>query len=134
MALTYEVNNDDLYRQYARFTSDYVQSIRDNDNGSYSDRMSYADTIKMDIFEDEHTFEVIRDFTEAFVNGDFMEAFCYFPCGMFDIDFNLSCNYENLDDVLDTLGSALIKYDFKIKDCYGHLFNYSTVFNVAVIK
>lgn len=134
MTLKYKVDNDDLCRQYARFTSDYVQNIRDNNQGSYSDGLSYADTIRMDVFEDEHTFEVMRDFTEVFVNGDFMEASCYFSCGMFDVDFNLSCNYDNLGEVLDTLDSALIKYDFKIKDCYGRLFNYSSVFNVKIDK
>lgn len=53
---------------------------------------------------------------------------------MFDVELTLSHNYDELSDVLDTLDCALIKYDFKIKDCYGRLFNYSTVFNVKIDK
>lgn len=40
-----------LYRQYARLTMDYVQNIRDNDKGCYSDDVSYADTIKVDVLK-----------------------------------------------------------------------------------
>ena len=50
------------------------------------------------------------------------------------MEITLSHNYENLGEVLDSIDSALIKYDFKIKDCYGRLFKYSTVFNVRIKK
>lgn len=134
MTLKYKVDNNDLYRQYTRLTLDYVQNIRDNDKGCYSDGLSYVDTIKVDVFEDEHTYEVLRDFTRVFINGNIAETSCYFLCGMFDVEITLSHNYENLAEVLDLIDSALIKYDFKIKDCYGRLFNYSTVFNVGIKK
>lgn len=134
MTLKYKVDNNDLYRQYARFTCDYVQNIRDNDKGCYSDGVSYADTIKMDVFEDEHTYEVLKDITEIFINMDVEDTICYLDCGMFDVELTLSHNYDELSEVLDTLGSALVKYDFKIKDCYGRLFNYSSVFNVKIDK
>ena len=134
MTLKYKIDNEDLYRQYARLTLDYVQNIRDNDKGFYSDGLSYAATIKVDVLEDEHTYEILRDFTEIFINRNIEETSCYYDCGMFDVEITLSHNYENLGEVLDSIDSALIKYDFKIKDCYGHLFNYSSVFNVGIKK
>jgi hypothetical protein len=134
MTLKYKVDNDDLYRQYARFTSDYVQNIRDNNQGSYNDGLSYADTIKIDVLEYEHTYEVLKDITEIFINMDVEDTICYLDCGMFDVELTLSHNYDELSEVLDTLDSALIKYDFKIKDCYGRMFNYSSVFNVKMDK
>lgn len=134
MTLKYKIDNEDLYRQYARLTLDYAQNIRDNDKGCYSDGLSYADAIKIDVLEYEHTYEVLKDITEIFINMDVEDTICYLDCGMFDVEIKLSHNYDELSEVLDTLGSALIKYDFKIKDCYGRLFNCSTVFNVAVIK
>ena len=134
MTLKYKVDGEDLYRQYARLTMDYVQSIRDNDKGCYSDGVSYADTIKVDVFEDEHTYEVLKDITEIFINMDVEDTICYLDCGMFDVEIKLSHNYDELSEVLETLDSALIKYDFKIKDCYGRLFNYSSVFNVKIDK
>lgn len=134
MTLKYKVDGEDLYRQYARLTMDYVQNIRDNDKGCYSDDVSYADTIKVDVFEDEHTYEVLKDITEIFINMDVEDTICYLDCGMFDVEIKLSHNYDELSEVLETLDSALIKYDFKIKDCYGRLFNYSSVFNVKIDK
>lgn len=134
MTIKYKIDNDDLYRQYARLTLDYVQNIRDSDKGFYSDGLSYAATIKVDVLEDEHTCEILRDFTEIFINRNIEETSCYYDCGIFDVEFTLSHNYENLSEVLDSIDSALIKYDFKIKDCYGHLFKYSTVFNVIIKK
>ena len=134
MTLKYKVDGEDLYRQYARLTMDYVQNIRDDDKGCYSDGVSYADTIKIDVFEDEHTYEVLKDITEIFINMDVEDTICYLDCGMFDVELTLSHNYDELSEVLDTLDSALIKYDFKIKDCYGRMFNYSSVFNVKVDK
>lgn len=134
MTLKYKVDGEDLYRQYARLTMDYVQNIRDDDKGCYSDGVSYADTIKVDVFEDEHTYEVLKDITEIFINMDVEDTICYLDCGMFDVELTLSHNYDELSEVLDTLDSALIKYDFKIKDCYGRMFNYSSVFNVKVDK
>lgn len=134
MTLKYKVDGEDLYRQYARLTMDYVQNIRDNDKGCYSDGVSYADTIKVDVFEDEHTYEVLKDITEIFINMDVEDTICYLDCGMFDVEIKLSHNYDELSEVLETLDSALIKYDFKIKDCYGRLFNYSSVFNVKIDK
>lgn len=134
MTLKYKVDGNDLYRQYTRFTSDYVQNIRDNDQGSYSDGLSYADTIKMDVLEDWRTYDIVRDCTEIFINRNITETSCYYDCGMFDVEITLSHNYDELSEVLDTLDSALIKYDFKIKDCYGRLFNYSSVFNVKIDK
>lgn len=134
MTLKYKVDGEDLYRQYARLTMDYVQNIRDNDKGCYNDGVSYADTIKVDVFEDEHTYEVLKDITEIFINMDVEDTICYLDCGMFDVEIKLSHNYDELSEVLETLDSALIKYDFKIKDCYGRLFNYSSVFNVKIDK
>ena len=134
MTLKYKVDGEDLYRQYARLTMDYVQNIRDNDKGCYSDGVSYADTIKVDVFEDEHTYEVLKDITEIFINMDVEDTICYLDCGMFDVEIKLSHKYDELSEVLETLDSALIKYDFKIKDCYGRLFNYSSVFNVKIDK
>jgi hypothetical protein len=134
MTLKYKVDNDDLYRQYARLTLDYAQNILDNDKGCYSDGVSYADTIKSDVFEDEHTYEVLKDITEIFINMDVEDTICYLDCGMFDVELKLSHNYDELSEVLNTLDSALIKYDFKIRDCYGRLFNYSSVFNVKIDK
>lgn len=134
MTLKYKVDGEDLYRQYARLTMDYVQNIRDDDKGCYSDGVSYADTIKVDVFEDEHTYEVLKDITEIFINMDVEDTICYLDCGMFDVEIKLSHNYDELSEVLETLDSALIKYDFKIKDCYGRLFNYSSVFNVKIDK
>lgn len=134
MTIKYKIDNDDLYRQYARLTLDYVQSIRDNDIGFYSDGLSYAATIKVDVLEDEHTYDILKDFTEIFVNRNITETSCYYDCGMFDVEITLSHNYDNLDEVLDSIDSALVKCDFKIKDCYGHLFNYSSVFNVRIKK
>lgn len=134
MTLKYKVDGEDLCRQYARLTMDYVQNIRDNDKGCYSDGVSYADTIKVDVFEDEHTYEVLKDITEIFINMDVEDTICYLDCGMFDVEIKLSHNYDELSEVLETLDSALIKYDFKIKDCYGRLFNYSSVFNVKIDK
>lgn len=134
MTLKYKVDGEDLYRQYARLTMDYVQNIRDNDKGCYSEGVSYADTIKVDVFEDEHTYEVLKDITEIFINMDVEDTICYLDCGMFDVEIKLSHNYDELSEVLETLDSALIKYDFKIKDCYGRLFNYSSVFNVKIDK
>lgn len=134
MTLKYKVDGEDLYRQYARLTMDYVQNIRDNDKGCYSDGVSYADTIKVDVFEDEHTYEVLKDITEIFINLDVEDTICYLDCGMFDVEIKLSHNYDELSEVLETLDSALIKYDFKIKDCYGRLFNYSSVLNVKIDK
>lgn len=134
MTLKYKVDGEDLYRQCARLTMDYVQNIRDNDKGCYSDGVSYADTIKVDVFEDEHTYEVLKDITEIFINMDVEDTICYLDCGMFDVEIKLSHNYDELSEVLETLDSALIKYDFKIKDCYGRLFNYSSVFNVKIDK
>lgn len=134
MTLKYKVDGEDLYRQYARLTMDYVQNIRDNDKGCYSDGVSYADTIKVDVFEDEHTYEVLKDITEIFINMDVEDTICYLDCGMFDVEIKLSHNYDELSEVLETLDGALIKYDFKIKDCYGRLFNYSSVFNVKIDK
>lgn len=134
MTLKYKVDGEDLYRQYARLTMDYVQNIRDNDKGCYSDGVSYADTIKVDVFEDEHTYEVLKDITEIFINMDVEDTICYLDCGMFDVEIKSSHNYDELSEVLETLDSALIKYDFKIKDCYGRLFNYSSVFNVKIDK
>lgn len=134
MTLKYKVDGEDLYRQYTRLTMDYVQNIRDNDKGCYSDGVSYADTIKVDVFEDEHTYEVLKDITEIFINMDVEDTICYLDCGMFDVEIKLSHNYDELSEVLETLDSALIKYDFKIKDCYGRLFNYSSVFNVKIDK
>lgn len=134
MTLKYKVDGEDLYRQYARLTMDYVQNIRDNDKGCYSDGVSYADTIKVDVFEDEHTYEVLKDITEIFINMDVEDTICYLDCGMFDVEIKLSHNYDELSEVLETLDSALIKYDFKIKDCYGRLFNYSSVLNVKIDK
>lgn len=134
MTLKYKVDGEDLYRQYARLTMDYVQNIRDNDKGCYSDGVSYADTIKVDVFEDEHTYKVLKDITEIFINMDVEDTICYLDCGMFDVEIKLSHNYDELSEVLETLDSALIKYDFKIKDCYGRLFNYSSVFNVKIDK
>lgn len=134
MTLKYKVDGEDLYRQYARLTMDYVQNIRDNDKGCYSDGVSYADTIKVDVFEDEHTYEVLKYITEIFINMDVEDTICYLDCGMFDVEIKLSHNYDELSEVLETLDSALIKYDFKIKDCYGRLFNYSSVFNVKIDK
>lgn len=64
MTIKYKIDNDDLYRQYARLTLDYVQNIRDNDKGFYSDGLSYAATIKIDVLEDEHTHEILKDFAE----------------------------------------------------------------------
>lgn len=134
MTLKYKVDGEDLYRQYARLTMDYVQNIRDSDKGCYRDGVSYADTIKVDVFEDEHTCEVLKDITEIFINMDVEDTICYLDCGMFDVEIKLSHNYDELSEVLETLDSALIKYDFKIKDCYGRLFNYSSVFNVKIDK
>ena len=134
MTLKYKVDGEDLYRQYARLTMDYVQNIRDNDKGCYSDGVSYADTIKVDVFEDEHTYEVLKDITEIFINMDVEDTICYLDCCMFDVEIKLSHNYDELSEVLETLDSALIKYDFKIKDCYGRLFNYSSVLNVKIDK
>ena len=134
MTLKYKVDGEDLYRQYARLTMDYVQNIRDNDKGCYSDGVSYADTIKVDVFEDEHTYEVLKDITEIFINMDVEDTICYLDCGMFDVEIKSSHNYDELSEVLETLDSALIKYDFKIKDCYGRLFNYSSVLNVKIDK
>lgn len=134
MTLKYKVDGEDLYRQYARLTMDYVQNICDNDKGCYSDGVSYADTIKVDVFEDEHTYEVLKDITEIFINMDVEDTICYLDCGMFDVEIKLSHNYDELSEVLETLDSALIKYDFKIKDCYGRLFNYSSVLNVKIDK
>ena len=134
MTLKYKVDGEDLYRQYARLTMDYVQNIRDNDKGCYSDGVSYADTIKVDVFEDEQTYEVLKDITEIFINMDVEDTICYLDCGMFDVEIKLSHNYDELSEVLETLDSALIKYDFKIKDCYGRLFNYSSVLNVKIDK
>lgn len=134
MTLKYKVDGEDLYRQYARLTMDYAQNIRDNDKGCYSDGVSYADTIKVDVFEDEHTYEVLKDITEIFINMDVEDTICYLDCGMFDVEIKLSHNYDELSEVLETLDSALIKYDFKIKDCYGRLFNYSSVLNVKIDK
>ena len=134
MTLKYKVDGEDLYRQYARLTMDYVQNIRDNDKGCYSDGVSYADTINVDVFEDEHTYEVLKDITEIFINMDVEDTICYLDCGMFDVEIKLSHNYDELSEVLETLDSALIKYDFKIKDCYGRLFNYSSVLNVKTDK
>lgn len=134
MTLKYKVDGEDLYRQYARLTMDYVQNIRDNDKGCYSDGVSYADTIEVDVFEDEHTYEVLKDITEIFINMDVEDTICYLDCGMFDVEIKLSHNYDELSEVLETLDSALIKYDFKIKDCYGRLFNYSSVLNVKIDK
>lgn len=65
---------------------------------------------------------------------DVEDTICYLDCGMFDVEIKLSHNYDELSEVLETLDSALIKYDFKIKDCYGRLFNYSSVFNVKIDK
>lgn len=134
MTIKYKVDNVDLYRQYARFASDYVQNIRENDKGFYSDGLSYVATIKVDVLEDEHTYDILKDFTEIFVNRNITETSCYYDCGMFDVEITLSHNYDNLDEVLDSIGSALIECDFKIKDCYGHMFNYSSVFNVRIKK
>lgn len=134
MTIKYKIDNDDLYRQYARLALDYVQNIRKNDKGFYSDGLSYAATIKVDVLEDEHTYEILRDFTEIFINRNIEETSCYYDCGMFDVEITLSHNYENLGEVLYLIDSALIKYDFKIKDCYGRLFKYSTVFNVRIKK
>lgn len=134
MAIKYKVDNVDLYRQYARFASDYVQNIRENDKGFYSDGVSYAATIKVDVFEDEHTYDILKDFTEIFVNRNITETSCYYDCGMFDVEIILSHNYEDLGEVLDSIDSALVECDFKIKDCYGHLFHYSSLFNVGIKK
>lgn len=134
MTIRYKVDNVDLYRQYARFASDYVQNIRENDKGFYSDGLSYAATIKVDVLEDEYTYDILKDFTEIFVNRNITETSCYYDCGMFNVEITLSHNYDNLDEVLDSIDSALVKCDFKIKDCYGHLFNYSSVFNIGIKK
>lgn len=134
MTIKYKIDNVDLYRQYARFASDYVQNIRENDKGFYSDGLSYAATIKVDVLEDEHTYEILKDFTEIFINRNITDTSCYYDCGMFNVEITLSHNYENLIEVLDSIDSALVKYDFKIKDCHGRLFNYSSVFNVRIKK
>ena len=123
MTLKCKIDNKDLYRQYARLILDYVQNIRDNDKGFYSDGLSYAATIKVDVLEDEHTYEILKDFTEIFINRDIEETSCYYDYGMFNVEITISHNYENLSEVLNSIDSALVKYDFTIKDCYGHLFN-----------
>ena len=130
----YKIDEQEFYRQYSRFVSDFLQFVREQSNGCYSDGISYADTLKMDVFDDDETYELVKSFTHVFMLGNKESITCYFQCGMFDVEVLLEHNYDDLHEVLDTLGSALIGYIFKIKDYYRRVYKFSTVFNVAIAE
>ena len=134
MTKKHKINDQEFYRQYSRLVSDFVQFVREQSNGCYSDGISYADTLKMDVFDDDNTYELVKSFTDVFILGNKDSITCYFQCGMFDVEVLLEHNYEDLQEVIDTLGSALIEYTFNIKDYYRRIYKFSSVFNVEVIK
>lgn len=134
MTKKYKINDQEFHRQYSRLVSDFVQFVREQSSGCYSDGISYADTLKMDVFDDDNTYELLKSFTDVFMLENKDSITCYFQCGMFDVEVLLEHNYDDLQEVLDKLGSALIEYTFNIKDYYHRLYKFSSVFNVKIDK